>query len=240
MKYKVTLKRKPEPQDWINIASIILLTGVSIFVGIKYRHIFGEVNTSDIIGEAERLQSYILNYGETALAIIFGLQFMQVIVALIPSMVVQFAGGMIFGMGKGMLVGITGVAAGTAAAFYISRLLGKRMLTLFVSEKNIQRLEGLVSSDTSSLILLALYILPTPKDLIAYFLGVTKIKASRLFIISALGRLPGMFISTYLGAHLFERNYMLMAAVAGTAGLLSFLTFLFKGKILEVLRGEKR
>ena len=38
-------------------------------------------------------------------------------------------------------------------------------------------------------------------------------KASKFFLIFAVGRLPGMFVASYLGSHILDRNYALLAVV---------------------------
>lgn len=226
------MKRKPEKRDWLNIILILILVGLFIWIGTNYVKTFGEVNTGDLLSSAKNLQQFILSYGNAGLLVMVFFHMLHVILSFIPSVIVQFVGGLIFGMPAGMITGIIGIAIGTAVSFYLSRFLGRRVVTLFVSEKNISKLEGLLSSNTSAIVLLLLFILPTPKDFFAYFIGLTNMKASKFFLISAIGRLPGMIVATYLGAHVFDRNYVLLISIVVASSILCLLLVIFKDKIL--------
>jgi len=229
------IKRKPGKRDWINIAVILVLAGLFVWFGVAYTKTFGQVQGEDLLSTAENLRAFILSYGGAGILVMILMHAVQVIISFIPSVGVQFVGGMIYGMPLGMLTSLIGIPLGTAVSFYLSRLFGRRLVTLFVSEKNLQRLEGMLASDTSSLILLALFILPTPKDFFAYFVGLTDMKASKFFLISTAGRIPGMLIATYLGAHIFDRNYVMIAGVAVASSLLLLAMYIFKDRLLAML-----
>lgn len=233
------LKRKLKKSDFLNITVILILLAFFIWIGIGYTKTFGKVNTGDLLSSAENLRQFILSYGNTGLLIMVFMHVLQVVISLIPSMTVQFVGGLIYGVPIGMVTGIIGILIGTTISFYLSRLLGRRVVSLFVSEKSLDKLEGLIESDTSAVVLLILFILPTPKDLFAYFVGLTKMKASKFLLISAIGRLPGMLVATYLGAHIFDRNYAMIIGVAVACSLLFLLLYIFKGKIFNIISKKK-
>jgi len=148
---------------------------------------------------------------------------------------------MIYGFWWGMLVNIVGTAIGTAISFYLTRLLGRRVLTLFVSEKNIAKMEKVIDGNTSMLVMLVLFIIPSPKDFFAYFLGLTNMKASKYFLISLIGRIPGMLISTYLGVHILDAkpDYWLLIGCTVFAVSASVLFVVFKDKIMALLKRKK-
>lgn len=84
-----------------------------------------------------------------------------------------------------------------------------------------------------------LFILPTPKDFFSYFMGLTNIKTWKYFAISALGRLPGMFVTTYMGAHILDRNYVLLACSVAFMSVVMILLVLFNNKIMALLKKKK-
>ncbi|MCL1803805.1 MAG: VTT domain-containing protein [Eubacteriaceae bacterium] len=229
------LKRKPDITDYINIVVILLLTALSIWLGIGYTRMFGKADMKDPVGSAENLRDFVLSFGSTGFAVVVLLHIIQVVVSYIPSVLVQFVGGMIYGVPVGMLTSLIGIPLGTAIAFYLARILGRKILTLFVSQKNIDKMESIFTSDTSSIVLLILFVLPTPKDFIAYFVGLTNMKASKFFLISVIGRLPGMLIATYLGAHIFERNYAFIAAVVLLCAIFTAVVYRYKDNVISFL-----
>ena len=199
---KNILKRKIEAPDIIRMAGIAILLAVLIWGGIFYTRTFlGTGDSSgnfidNMLASAEILRTFITtDRPALGFVIMLLLETMPVIIAAVPSSVTSFVGGMVYGVWGGMLVSAIGAALGTAISFFLSRLLGRRVLTLFVSEKNIARMEALMDGNTSALVLLALYVIPTPKDFFAYFIGLTNMKASKFFLISAVGRIPGMLVA---------------------------------------------
>ncbi|MCL1976356.1 MAG: VTT domain-containing protein [Firmicutes bacterium] len=227
------MKRQIGPRDWLSIVIILFLAGLFIYIGREYSRAFGSIQGGGLLFAAQNLRLFILSYGRLSLIIMIGLHALHVIVSVIPSVLVQFAGGFIYGMGIGMLCGFIGITIGTACSFYLSRLLGRRMVTLFVSEKKLHKLDSLAISPRTARVLLLLFILPVPKDFIAYFAGLTKISASRFFFISTVGRLPGMLIATYLGSHILERNYLLLGLITVVCVGLSILSFIYRERILQ-------
>jgi len=234
------LKRKISARDWISIVSILALLALFWWIGRSYIHTFGQVNTGDLASSAGNLREFILGYGSAGIAVLTCLHIIQVIISVIPSVIVQFVGGMIYGMPIGMVTSIVGISIGTAISFGLSRLLGRRIVTLFVSEKSLEKIEKLMSSNTSTFTLLMLFVLPTPKDFIAYIVGLTDMKASKLLIISAVGRLPGQIIATYLGEHILERDYVLLGIVIGVCVVFTVLFFVFRVRILAFIGRDRK
>ncbi|MCL2155790.1 MAG: VTT domain-containing protein [Leptospirales bacterium] len=231
--------RKPEKRDWLSICIILALLGLFIWVGFKYYSIYEELKGDGFIATAKNLQEAILSYGNAGLLVIVFLHSLHVIISVIPAALIQFAGGLIYGIPIGMAVGIIGVAAGTAVSFCLSRFLGRRILTLFMSDKTIDKMDSLISNDMSTIALLILFIIPFPKDFIAYFIGLTNMGAFRFFMISAIGRLPGMFIATYLGANVIDNN-LTLTIIVGSITLIALLFFyFFKDRVLDFVSARR-
>jgi len=239
MKFK--LKRKIEVRDWLHIAGILLLLALFIWIAALYSRTMGQTSGGGLQATAQALKDQIIGYGKAGLLVLTALMTLHVIISFIPAAAMQFACGMIYGMGWGMLVGIVGTAIGTAVAFYLARLLGRRIITLFFSEKTIAKVEDTLAGATSSFVLLVLFILPSPKDFFSYFIGLTHMKAWKYFLISAVGRLPGMLIVTYMSLHALEGNNYILVIVASAVVLTASVLFtVFQKKITGFLsRGKK-
>ena len=234
------LKREPEKKDWLSIIFILLLLGIFTRFSIEYFSRFGGIPGNDLLSTGENLQRFVLSYGDTGVLVIVLLHILQVVLSVIPSAIVQFVGGMIYGMGLGMLLGIIGVAVGTAISFYLSRYLGQRVVSLLVSDQHLHQFEGLISNNISEIVLLILFILPFPKDLLAYLIGLTNMRAAKFFSISAVGRLPGMLVATYLGSHILERNFVLIISAAVACSMLFLLMAAYKNKILHFFVSQRK
>lgn len=233
------LKRKLQKRDIVNLAGIALFVAVLAFLGGQYAKAFSEVRGVGLAETAERFREIITAYGNAGVAVVVALHALHVVVSVIPAAIIQFAGGLIYGLPMGMLTGIAGVAIGTAISFYASRVMGRRVVTLFVAEANLERMENVMSGGVSSVLLLVLFIIPFPKDFIAYFVGLTRFKAWKFFLISAVGRLPGMFVAAYAGERIFSGAAPMI--IASAVCVVSFvLAFIFRDKIIGAVKKREK
>jgi len=246
---KFTLKRKLETPDVIRIIGIVVLIGLLVWGGIFYTRTF--LNSGDNSGNfLENMQAsgmYLRDFivdeqPAWGFALMMFLQIMPVVVSAVPSSLTSFVGGMIYGFWGGMFITIVGAAIGTAISFFLARLLGRRVLTLFVSQKNIAKMEKLIDGNTSTLVLLFLFIVPSPKDFFAYFIGLTNMSAMKFFAISAIGRIPGMVVTVYFGTLALNENpnWTLIVSVTAVAAVVSALVFVFSRRIMRFLGGKVR
>jgi len=258
---KRLFKRKIEAGDIVRIAGILIFLGFTVWMTILFSQKFNAITagagqSAAVAGEgwlsaagnfldnmmdsAQSLTEYIAeNFGAYA-ALIFGfLQFLQVIVTAIPAAITSFASGMVYGVWGALLISIIGTALGTAVTFYLTRLLGRRVLTLFISQKNIDKMENFIDADTSTLVLFILFVIPSPKDFFPFFVGLTNMKAWKFFLISAIGRIPGMFVTCYLGATVADRNWALLIGMTVFAVTVAALFVIFNNKIMTFLKRKK-
>ncbi|MCL2496704.1 MAG: VTT domain-containing protein [Clostridiales bacterium] len=226
------LKRKPEAKDWLNIALIILFITAVVWLGKEYAVTFGAVSGGDLAASAEHLRQLLLSYGDIGVLVLILLHILHIVICIIPAVIVQFGGGVVYGMIIGMLAGYAGIFIGTVISFYLSRFLGRRIITLFISANSIDKLDSMISGSTTAIALFLLFLIPFPKDMISYFIGLSKMKFGKFIVINLLGRTPGMLIATYLGAHIFGKNYALIALLIVICLLLCIITYLYRGKII--------
>ena len=251
---KHILKRKIEAGDIVRIVGILLFVGFVVWMTVLFSREFevitagggqsGAVPAGNFLDKmllsAQNLTEYISsNFGAYAVVVLTFLQFLQVVITAIPAAITSFASGMIYGVWGALLISAVGTALGTALTFYLTRLLGRRVLTLFVSQKNIDKMENFIDADTSTLVLFILFIIPSPKDFFPFFVGLTKMKAWKFFLISFIGRLPGMFVTSYLGATVADRNWVLLIGMTIFAIAASALFVIFNKKIMELLKRKK-
>lgn len=234
------LKRKIEKQDYVSAVIIVILIALLVMAWVRYSDTIGAIVDGDIVSSAENLKNLILSYGNKGIFVLIFFHILQVLISVIPAALTQIAGGLIYGIPIGMVTGIIGVFIGTAVNFYLSRLLGRRFVTLFVSQKNLYALEKKLSSNTSSLVLFFLYLIPFPKDFIAYFVGLTNMKASKLLLMSTVGRLPGMLVAAYLGENIIERNYIPLIGVSVFSCICFVIAYIYKDKFLNFLSKHKQ
>jgi uncharacterized membrane protein YdjX (TVP38/TMEM64 family) len=205
----------------IKIASIVLLIGVMVWLTLQ---IWPFINS--LRNEASRaaFQKEITEKGVWGWFTFFGIQVLQVVVALIPGEPIELLAGVIYGTFGGLLTCLAGVLLGTVIVFYGVRLLGYSFVNAFVEGEKLSKLNFLKNTKRLELITFILFFIPgTPKDVLTYFAGLTPIKPLRFFIISTLARIPSVITSTIVGDRLSEgrilESVIIFAVTAAVAAI---------------------
>lgn len=90
-----------------------------------------------------------------------------------------------------------------ALVFLLTKYFGVKLVEIFVSREKIDNLRFINSETKLERLIFILYLIPgTPKDLLTYFAGLTKIKLHRFLIISLIARFPSIISSTVGGGML--------------------------------------
>ena len=75
------------------------------------------------------------------------------------------------------------------------------------------------------------FIIGTPKDVITYFAGITKIKFGVFMVISTLCRIPSILTSAIAGQALGEENYILSVIIFAVSAVIAVLGYLIYHRI---------
>jgi uncharacterized membrane protein YdjX (TVP38/TMEM64 family) len=179
--------------------------------------------------DPQAIKEYLLSFGGFGFLVYILILALHVIVVVIPGDIINVCGGYIYGIPLGFLLSFIGIMIGTVTAFYISRIFGYDFVIKFISEEKISKLSNLLNSTKGMMGMLVICLIPViPKDLMIYVAGLTPIKASRLFIIYGISRIPGTLIWVSVGANVNEGN------VLGIVITLIFLSILISiGLIIQ-------
>lgn len=182
----------------------------------------------------EEFRDYIRSFGYFGWTVLFGVQFLQVFIALIPGEVVETAAGYAFGTLWGTVICYAGVAAASAFIFFLTRRFGVRLVEVFVSREKINSLKFIKTEKKRNFLIFILFFIPgTPKDLITYFAGLTDIKLSEFLCISLVARIPSVISSTFGGHLLGEGEYLGAVLLYGITGAVSLCGMAIYNKIVE-------
>lgn len=101
------------------------------------------------------------------------LQFLQVVILPIPSIVSTLAGIALFGGWKTLIYSFIGIVAGSFTAFYIGRKLGKKAVSWIVGEETLQKWQKKLKGK-DNLFLSVMFLLPFfPDDVLCFLAGLT-------------------------------------------------------------------
>lgn len=205
----------------------LILIGVLVFIVLS----FGS-QIWDLLRDEEKLERFVNSYGLIGPLVFIGLQVLQVVIFIIPGEVVQIAGGYIYGPWLGLIYSLAGLTLGSVIAFFIGRLLGRPFIELMIHRGTVDKFDRSINRRGGLAALFVLFLLPgVPKDALCYITGLSAIRFLLFFLISLIGRVPGVILSTAFGSKLAAGEYKLVAAIAVITIAFFISTFIFKERV---------
>jgi uncharacterized membrane protein YdjX (TVP38/TMEM64 family) len=168
---------------------------ISVYLVFRYR---AELRL--LYSSPKALRAYLQGWGAYGPLLFIGLQILQVVVFVIPGEITQLAGGYLFGFWFGLFYSLAGITLGSMFNFSVARVVGKPLILRIFGTERVERFVELMESTRAKWVLFFLFLLPSfPKDVLCYVVGLTRYRFPYFFLVSTLGRLPGLVIATYLG-----------------------------------------
>lgn len=159
------------------------------------------------VKQPEALREYLRSFGKLGFLMYVLLQAVHVLLVVIPGDLFNICGGFIYGIPLGFILSMIGLMLGTICAFYISRFLGYEFISKIIPKEKIEKISDILNSTKGIIGMLVICLIPViPKDLMMYIAGLTPIKASRLFLVYALSRIPGTLIWVSVGAQVYNKD----------------------------------
>lgn len=206
-------------------------TGIFLFLFLSALiFIFAGKPLIQFVQEPDRFRAWVDQQGIMAPVAFLGMLVLQIVVAIIPGEPLEIAAGYAFGAIEGTLLCLIGSFLGRAAVFLLVRRFGTKAVEVFFPLDKLQELSFLQNKRRLTLWVFFLFFLPgTPKDLLAYIVGLTNLPLKNWLLISAIAPLPSIITSTIGGNALGMENYSF-------AILVFVLTFLISGAGLLAYR----
>jgi uncharacterized membrane protein YdjX (TVP38/TMEM64 family) len=178
------------------ILGLILVAALLVVVGA-----FGWTPLRGLLSDPESLRAVVISWGWWGPLALIGLQVAQVLIAPLPGQVLGLVGGYVYGPWLGTLINMVGTLLGSGLAMWLARRLGRPLVQHFVSSQWLDRLDGLAVKRGAAVFFL-IFLLPfLPDDAACFVAGLSPLPLKELLLLAAIGRLPGVFIPNWLGAH---------------------------------------
>ena len=107
--------------------------------------------------------------------------------------------------------------------------MGVRLVEIFISREKIDELRFINSEEKLKRMIFLLFFIPgTPKDLLTYFAGLTRIKLHEFLIISMIARIPSLVSSTIGGHFIGQSRYVeaiILFVVTGVVSLIGMKVY---------------
>ena len=203
----------------------LIVIGILLLIAVVMAIVYVRVGKplTDFVSDTDRLRAWVAEKGWGSRLIYMAVVCLQVILAVIPGEPLEMAAGFAFGPVEGALICIAGISLGSMIVFGLVRLFGMKLVEVFFSREKIDSLKIMRNPKRMFLVTAALMILPgTPKDLLTYCAGLTKISWLTWLLISTIGRIPSVITSTWGGHAIAEGRYIVAAIIFIATSLLCF------------------
>ena len=202
-----------------------LLIGITIYLFPVMKDL---TNTEGQIAFKEKVESS----GIWGLLTLFGLQFAQIFLIILPGEPVEILAGMCYGTIGGAIFITVSACIITAFVFFLVRKLGRNFVYEFFDSKKIEKIENskiFKNPKKIEWIMIILFLIPgTPKDLLGYIGGLLPLKPLRFILISTFARFPSVISSTIAGENLALGNWQMSLIVYA-------ITFVIIGIIMLII-----
>lgn len=181
----------------------------------------------------QQLQELVSRLGLGGWLLMLGLQLLQIVVAVIPGEPIEILMGMLYGAWGGFLTCELGVLTGSLLVFFAVRLLGAPLVRRIFGEEKLQKYTFLQNTERLELLTFILFFIPgTPKDILTYVAGLTRISPLRFLGISAFARIPSILSSTYAGSTLAKGDWLAGLIIFAAVGAISLTGILIHKKLM--------
>ena len=219
----MTEKQKKIVSATVIAAFILFCSLVGWFVGRPLIH---------FVGEPEKFRAWVGTSGIFGMVAFVGMTIFHVVIAFVPGEPFEIGAGYAFGALWGTVLCVVGITIGSLIVFWLVRRFGVKLLEVFFTYEKIKSLKFLQNKKRLALITFFLFFLPgTPKDLITYFVGLTKISFKEFLFIVAIARIPSVITSTIGGSLLGSEKYLLAVIAFGITFLISVIGWFVYNKI---------
>lgn len=177
-------------------------------------------------------KEHVANLGFLGYLALFGLQFAQIFLIILPGEPIEVLAGMCYGGFGGLIFITVSVFIITTMVFWAVRKFGRKFVYSFCSKERIEKIENsklFKNPKKIEWIMLILFLIPgTPKDLLVYIAGLLPLKPLRFILISTFARLPSVISSTFAGSNLVAGNWKLSLIIYA-------VTFVVVGIVIFVI-----
>lgn len=150
-----------------------------------------------VIKDAESLQKYLENAGAWMPICYILLQYLQVVILPIPSIVSTLAGLALFGPIKTIIYSLIGIILGSLTAFWIGRKLGHKAVAWMVGEETLEKWQKKLKGKDNFLLTI-MFLLPLfPDDILCFIAGLSSMSFTYFIIMIAICRVLAVSTTCY-------------------------------------------
>lgn len=153
---------------------------------------------------------------------------------------VGMANGYLYGLWLGTFYSMAGLVLGTTLAMALGRWFGRPLVERLVDAEKLARWDRIANRQGPPFFFLVFLFPFLPDDVVCFLIGLSPLPIPRMVVLATLGRLPGVFVSCWVGAHAAELPWWAWLPLGGGAAALAWLFWRYQARlealVLRVIR----
>jgi uncharacterized membrane protein YdjX (TVP38/TMEM64 family) len=145
--------------------------------------------------------------------------------------------GYLYGIAAGTLYSMIGLIIGTAAAMVLGRRFGRPLVERLVPQDQLRRWDDITAQQGPWFFFLVFLFPFVPDDVTSFLIGLSPLSIPRMLILTTLGRLPGVFVSCWVGARAAALPWWAWVPLGGGAVALAWLFWRYQEELEKVMVG---
>lgn len=188
-------ERRAKIRWWVWLLAGLVLIGIIAALILWWQPIY------DFATNEEQVRAWIEKLGAWGPVAIILLETLQALLAPIPGQAIGAVSGYLYGPWLGTLYSMIGIALGSILVFWLARRFGRPLVVRFVGKDSVARLDDLANRG-GAIFFFLVWLLPfAPDDLACIAAGLTPMPIRQFLILMLVGRLPGVFAASWVGAN---------------------------------------
>ncbi len=184
-----------------------------------------------VLGNQARIQDWVERFGPWGPLVNIALNIAQVLLAPLPGQFIGMANGYLYGVWLGTLYSMVGLVVGTTLAIGLARWFGRPLVERLVDAQRLARWDRLADR-RGPLFFFLVFLFPfLPDDLVCFLIGLSSLSIPRMVVLAALGRLPGVFASCWVGAHAARLAWWAWLVLGSGAAALAWLSWRHQARL---------
>ncbi len=165
----------------------------------------------ETIQNPAQIEAWVAGLGWLGPVALIALNALQIVVAPVPGYVVQVAAGFLYGALWGGVWGSLGLLTGSTLAFWLARIYGRPLAEQMIGRNRLAQWEK-VTYSTNTLVWSILLLGPTG-DVPYYLAGLSRVSFVKVLCITAILRIPSVFVAAAAGAGVMFLTWWQLALV---------------------------
>lgn len=218
---------KADVYKFAGLIAFVVLVLAAIALVWPHVHALFEEGGLDLVIEQ------VKNAGPAGVLILLLMQFLQVVVAFVPGEITQVAAGMLYGPWWGALIILFGCVISSAFVYTVVHKLGAPFVRAMVPEKWLAKFDKLEKTGKLNVIVFILFLIPgLPKDTFTYLVPLTSMPMKEFLLLTTLGRIPGVVVSTYAANGFMEGRILESVALFAVLAVIALVGVVFNERIV--------